>query len=597
MHSDGLYEKFKEDYNGLFLNSDLVLSLPYSISLFGWTASVFGWPILNQPIPLRGYIGFKKNDKNTWVQIKSYKRMSYKSWQIEQSKNDPFYAPSEIFLEKLSTIFSYCHADIYILTEFETRNADIISGGIILWLEILYEKIDQKMINFLKKSDSQSFYENEYVKILLKNTLSLRMNYNKFTIGWSSLDAFISGLMDSDFPILHMQEKNFYPVSGETVEKKAILKKVDDFWILYITRRADELMDAEFNRELPFDIMMFSLGDYRNVGWYQTFLNWWENSEHIKKTLFGNNPGVWDSFFIQPLEKNHLLYKSIEIISSYVFHVTKIFLDTLLAKEKVGTLFFYLRRNMELINTLLGKYNLSSHEWEDADINGLELFLRALYPDILKDNYFIYTTGSSIELKYVILFPKYLPKYSSEQITLELQKKFQKPVSLLYSSKNDGMAHEGLKIEQFLQKNIFYKNAWDKNILLIDKVGSKILCSSQDDAMNKSKVWILVDTINQKIFINGEKLNSKDLLSQNATVDVLSLLLENLWSELESWLLPRSGYSKNKNEMVSKIIIPLMKLVDEKMSYQLPLTCKGNAQNFFLKLEKLEIDIFVMKKR
>jgi len=80
MHSDGLYEKFKEDYNGLFLNSDLVLSLPYSISLFGWTASVFGWPILNQPIPLRGYIGFKKNDKNTWVQIKSYKRMSYKSW-------------------------------------------------------------------------------------------------------------------------------------------------------------------------------------------------------------------------------------------------------------------------------------------------------------------------------------------------------------------------------------------------------------------------------------------------------------------------------------------------------------------------------------
>lgn len=87
---------------------------------------------MNQSIPHRGYIGFKKNYKNTNIQIKSYKRMSYKTGQMEQSKNDSFYAPSEIFLEQLSTIFSDCHVDIFILTEFETRNADIISGGIIL---------------------------------------------------------------------------------------------------------------------------------------------------------------------------------------------------------------------------------------------------------------------------------------------------------------------------------------------------------------------------------------------------------------------------------------------------------------------------------
>lgn len=35
MNSNGLYETFKEDYDELFMNSDLVLSLPYSISLFG----------------------------------------------------------------------------------------------------------------------------------------------------------------------------------------------------------------------------------------------------------------------------------------------------------------------------------------------------------------------------------------------------------------------------------------------------------------------------------------------------------------------------------------------------------------------------------
>jgi hypothetical protein len=43
---------------------------------------------------------------------------------------------------------------------------------------------------------------------------------------------------------------------------------------MYITKRSEEFMNTEFNKELPFDVMMFSLGDYRNIGWYQAFLNW-----------------------------------------------------------------------------------------------------------------------------------------------------------------------------------------------------------------------------------------------------------------------------------------------------------------------------------
>ncbi len=597
MNSDSLYETFKEHYDELFMNSDLVLSLPYSISLFGWTASVFGWPVMNQPIPHRGYIGLKKSKKWHWIQILSYKRICHITGKIEQSKNDIFYSPSNIFLEKLAILFPEFHIEISILTEFESRNADIISGGIILGLDILVGKVDQKMINLLKISDCKTFYENNYVIDLLKRTLTLRLNYNESTIGGSSLDSFITGLIDSNLPILHMQEKHFYSVSGETVNKKEMLKKVDEMWLIYITKRSEEFMNTEFNKELPFDIMMFSLGNYRNIGWYQAFLNWWENSEKIKESLIKDNVANKDSFFIQSFEKNYLLHKSVEIISSYIFHVTKIFLDTLLVKEKLGTFFFYLRRNIELINTLLGKYNLSSHEWEDFDMGNLEAFLLNLYPNLRKDSYFIYTTGSSIELKYVILFPKYLSNYSSIEINKELQKQFNKPVSLLYSSKNDWIANEGLRIEQFLENNIFYKNTWEKSIILINKDGTKSLFTNQEQAMEKGNKGILLDKINQKIFINGEKINSKDLLSQNATVDILSLLLDNFWSEVKNSLLPRSGYSKNKNEMVSKIIIPLLRLVEYKFAYQLPLTCKGNLQDYYLKLENPEIDIFIMKKK
>jgi hypothetical protein len=57
--------------------------------------------------------------------------------------------------------------------------------------------------------------------------------------------------------------------------------------------------------------------------------------------------------------------------------------------------------------------------------------------------------------------------------------------------------------------------------LLIDKDGIKSLCLNQEQAMEKGSNGILLDEINQKIFINGEKINSKELLSQNATVDIL----------------------------------------------------------------------------
>lgn len=172
----------------------------------------------------------------------------------------------------------------------------------------------------------------------------------------------MTGFIDSDLPIMHIQEKTLYTLNNDTVGKKEILEKIQDSKIMYITKRTEEFLNMEFNKELPFDIMMFGLGDYRNIGWYQTFLNWSENSKLLKKDFLKDNPSSADSFFLELSGNNQLLYKSIEVISEYLFHVTKVFLDTLAAKEKVGTLFFYLRRNMELINTLLGKYNLSSHE-------------------------------------------------------------------------------------------------------------------------------------------------------------------------------------------------------------------------------------------
>ena len=58
---------------------------------------------------------------------------------------------------------------------------------------------------------------------------------------------------------MHIQEKDLYSIDNETVGKKEIFEKIKDSEVLYITKRTEELSNVEFNKELPFDIMMFGL--------------------------------------------------------------------------------------------------------------------------------------------------------------------------------------------------------------------------------------------------------------------------------------------------------------------------------------------------
>jgi hypothetical protein len=63
------------------------------------------------------------------------------------------------------------------------------------------------------------------------------------------------------------------------------------------------------------------------------------------------------------------------------------------------------------------------------------------------------------------------------------------------------------------------------------------------------------------MYTKGKKLTSQDIHSQNTTVDILSQLLLSANKELSNKHFSLSSYTKNKNEMVSKIILPLKKFI------------------------------------
>ena len=76
------------------------------------------------------------------------------------------------------------------------------------------------------------------------------------------------------------------------------------------------------------------------------------------------------------------------------------------------------------------------------------------------------------------------------------------------------------------------------------------------------------------MYINGRKLTSEDLHSQTATVDILKILMENMGKDIANKEFASSSYSKNKNDMLGKIVIPLLELIERETGKKLPLICK-----------------------
>jgi hypothetical protein len=140
-----------------------------------------------------------------------------------------------------------------------------------------------------------------------------------------------------------------------------------------------------------------------------------------------------------------------------------------------------------------------------------------------------------------------------------------------YLSYVDGTVSEVPKIEQFITSGIRSGYVRDGQVLYKNNQGEVRICSYGDVSSDGDE--ITVDTISKKLYFRGERLTSKEIPSQNAAADLLRLLVEEIGEEISNQRLPASNYSKNKNELVGKVVVPLTKFVKERTTGHLPLRC------------------------
>jgi hypothetical protein len=73
-------------------------------------------------------------------------------------------------------------------------------------------------------------------------------------------------------------------------------------------------------------------------------------------------------------------------------------------------------------------------------------------------------------------------------------------------------------------------------------------------------------------------------------------LLDDIGKDIPNTEFEISSYTKNKNEMLWKIILPLISLVEKETWEKLPLICKGSIYDFYMKLNPSNTKITIIKK-
>jgi len=191
---------------------------------------------------------------------------------------------------------------------------------------------------------------------------------------------------------------------------------------------------------------------------------------------------------------------------------------------------------------------------------------------ITKENYSRETINETIK-RISYLYPKSYVEYSSSSI-------------------NSNKDISWIKIEYFLNKNIFPIEF--KEFFILNTIIKEILVENIDEAL-EYKFDILLDTIKNKIYIKWEKLNSNDIHSRSAIIQIMTKLLENKQKTLSNKDLPISTYTKSKSEMWWKIIYPIKKIILEKLWKEILFETKWKSANFYISINTYDLKIAILK--
>ncbi len=596
MNSKNLKKTYIQTYEKFFIENQTVISTPFVLSRSGDILNNYSGVNIKQKIPLRLYVWYNRNTSKKIIINKVY-HLDMNEYQFIES-NALEYAPYIADINK----------------ELEKRYGKLLNGDEWIEINILTElprvvglgfwSIFSLLISVLIHSISGTL-NNERISALRTqniNELLMDTQWVAYKIFADALyfDKFIYGMIGSGTKITSFFDSR-YPIVSFSEDFDKILLPEGDIVNRYYGFRLNDLFKwLRDNPYLPIDYGVVYSGKpvlLEQIAWnnYKTNKNITKTITSDFKKLFSDHFGNLHPNRVPRFYKYLIAPETDEFDATYGKLMGILSLKILYYMSKIYSEAYEETHMLQFLNTLQ-KFRQGDCATRNSSLNFLKFIKSFLENFNGPQKYISLSPNDSSIMGWSLIFA--LPLEWFRKVIVDAADKTNMDFigsKLIYANRIDGVEYEGLRIEQDLRKWI-YSEFLDSSSCILKMADGKVQIGNCEDAIKNYRHWILLDMLSNKIHINGRKLTSEDLHSQTWTVDILKILIENIGKDISNKNLPVSSYSKNKNDMLGKIILPLIELIEKETGKKLPLICKWSIYDFYLKLNSSDIDIAVVDK-
>lgn len=590
MNTSELQKAFQWVYKDFFNTHDIVLS---GNSILTWWADIsHGISVLRmkQKLPIKTFCGanFNTSGSITFWTMFSYSAIenSFKEVELNTFFKQDIDKITWFLQDFLKKNNSSLWVEIDFLSEVPPWHGFafswVISVLLTYLLHIIVWKLDSKILIYQEISQHISLFDELYL---------FSLNLSNCISGGKSIGASNYAVMSTDtaLPVVHFSQKC---TNNETCGTNIMNDQNTDIRIelnrtLYKNSLLDLLwVDTKKVVELPVDYGVIFTGlEYRfseieaireqkkyEESWLDYFVSDMVRSlpvsdedQMILSRLLSSNKS----------DKNEVLDKNIDNMNLRILNwfntllknthsdlSVDTFIDIL---KKIGLLSFSYQKENRLFSAIQYLFH-QYQQFEDEDIG--------IFP---------FNTGK-VGGSLFFVMKKWKSQATLKKV-LDHLKDNGRILSLDYASWRDWYSPDGVCIDQYISQKIYSHYTKEGDVLFTDTFGVSY-CWDYDSIIKKENDCILLDTVWSRIYIKGIKLTSKEIHSQNTTIDMFKLLIENMGNEVSNSKLPVSTYSQNKNEILSKVVLPIKKIAKENFGSEMPLTCLGWITDYFLRLER-----------
>lgn len=581
MNTKSLQKEFKSVYEQFFAKNDLVVSWSFSFSR--WTMGIWHRSQhlrIKSKLPIKMYIWITKNTTNT-ININSVSIYDILSNSFKEESFDEIFQQKEEIINILYDFLKDNKSNTWINISILSESPRWHSLGfawtfwaiVSTWIHIITWKIDKSILH-----NSEDFEKSNMFKEVWKLWQKIDFVARHSNLGVNSLFP----LLKSDFPYIFYGEKFNNDID------------INNVWnIKYTYFPLDKILNGNKNLKFfPLDIAIIFAGKKQKTDIIEHALvndkikcdELWEFIQHdlLKNCDFAEDINFYkfkDKGFIYEQFSNTATImgiKTIELLKKiYIEWLDKHRIDDFIDQINV------LRNVLSLVERQESFAEDFLYEFKNNQPNkNNKLGIRPIYSG---KNGWWYMLVMKEESRDV--FTKTIHKLN------ELYSN----IAIIHASWLDSKNTDGIIVHQYVSMWIFSKYM-NKNKVFLKTNFWQNKMWEYNELLSSTKDGLLLDIINNKIYINWRKLSSKDIPSQTTTIHILNKLIDSAWKDIPNTEFEISSYTKNKNEMIGKIVLPLIVLIEKEIGEKLPLICKGSIYDFYVKLNPTDIKISIINK-